>query len=31
MEDRDIADQTAPIIYFVRDEAFIANIVFHAG
>ena len=31
MEDRSVADQTAPIIYFVRDAAFIANIVFYSG
>jgi hypothetical protein len=31
MEDQSIADQTAPIIYFVRDDAFIANIVFYTG
>ena len=31
MEDKGVADPTAPVIYFVRDSAYIANIVFYAG
>jgi hypothetical protein len=31
MEDKGVADKAAPIIYFVRDGTFIANIVFYAG
>jgi hypothetical protein len=31
MEDMRVADPKAPIVYFVRDAAFIANIVFYAG
>jgi len=29
MEDRHVADSTAPAIYFIRDSEFVANIVFY--